>query len=285
MRVQLRDLYLDLEGLVEERTTELSNANEKLRGEIAERMKTEAERRTLEVKALAHSKLATLGEVATGVAHEVNQPLTFINTMIQGFQEDLELGDLDEEALKKRLAQAVRQVERINSIVTHLRTFGRADEEEMTEVSLETVLDNTLLLLGESLRLRDVRVDRRVVQGLPVILGSANQLEQVFINLIQNSFDAFPDGKEDATVTVGLDWSEKGTTVKVTFSDNGVGIAPAHLERIYEPFFTTKEVGQGTGLGLSIVYGIVADHSGTIECQSEYTKGTTFTLILPVAGV
>ncbi len=284
MRVQLHDLYVDLERLVAERTVELSDANETLRGEIAERMKAEDGRRALEVKALAQSKLATLGQVATGVAHEVNQPLTFINTMIQGVQEDLELGDLDEEALKKRLAQAVRQVERINAIVTHLRTFGRADEAAMREVSLATVLDNTLLLLGESLRLRNVKVERRVEEGVPAIWGNANQLEQVFINMVKNSVDAFPDGTQDATVGVGLDQSEDGTTVRVTFSDNGVGIAPAHLPRIYEPFFTTKAVGEGTGLGLSIVYGIVADHDGTIECQSEYTKGTTFTVTLPVAG-
>ena len=141
-----------------------------------------------------------------------------------------------------------------------------------------------LLMLGEGLKLRNVKVDRRVVQGLPAILGNANQPEQVFINMIQNSVDAFSDGTEDAMVAVGLDWSEEGTTVKLSFSDNGVGIAPAHLARIYEPFFTTKEVGEGTGLGLSIVYGIVADHDGTIECQSEYTKGTTFTITLPVAG-
>ena len=155
MRLELRELYPDLEQRVKSRTEELSRAYETLRTEMAERERAEAERRMLEVQALAQSKLATLGQLATGVVHEVNQPLAYISMMVQGLREDFELKDVDEEAVVRRLDTAIAQVERIDKIVRHLRTFGRSDSIEKAPVNLETVLDDTMLLLGERLRLRE----------------------------------------------------------------------------------------------------------------------------------
>jgi C4-dicarboxylate-specific signal transduction histidine kinase len=248
-----------------------------------DRQRAEAERRTLEIKALAQSKLATLGEVATGVAHEINQPLTYINTTIQALQEDLRLNDLRQESAHKRLTESLRQVKRITDIVQHLRTFGRADDVDMKAVQLRDVLNDTMLLLGEHLRHRNIEVERRVDEGLPMVEGNASQLEQVLINLFQNSAYALGDNPNAPKISVDMA-AYNDSTVRIVFSDNGTGIAPVHMDRIFEPFFTTRAVGEGTGLGLSIVYGIIQDHRGTISCESEHAKGTTFTITLPTDG-
>ena len=149
-------------------------------------------------------------------------------------------------------------------------------------MSLEAVVDNTLLLLGEQLRVANIEVERRIESDLPLVMGDANQLEEVFINLFQNSTDAFWEDQADAKVDVTISKMLDEEAIRIQFSDNGVGIAPAHVDRIFEPFFTTKEEGQGTGLGLSIIYGIITDHRGNITCESEYTKGTTINITLPV---
>ena len=249
--------------------------------DLNDRKQIEEERRSLVVKARTQSRLATLGEVATGVAHEINQPLTFINTVIQFLQQEVELDDIDLPRMRSQLQEARRQVTRIMDIVEHLRTFCREDDTEMTRVSLGTVLDNTLLLLGERARLRNIAVECRAEEDLPAVRGNASQLEQVFINLFQNSVDALSDLRKHGIITVIMGSSQDRKEVWVKFSDNGTGIPPACVSRIFEPFFTTKEVGQGTGLGLSIVYGIIQDHRGTITCESEWKGGTTMTITLP----
>ena len=237
----------------------------------------------MEVRALAQSKLATLGEVATGVAHEINQPLTYISSMIQSFQEDMGLNELDVQKGQARLAESSRQVARITSIVDHLRTFGRREDTEMAAVSLAEVLDSTLLLVGERIRLRNIELERRVDEDLPPVWGNASQLEQVYINLFQNSIDAL-SGTQQGKITVSIHSLPAQGQVVLAFSDNGVGIPPAYVERVFDPFFTTKQEGEGTGLGLSIIYGIIMDHRGMIGCESEYTIGTTITIKLPIMG-
>ena len=234
----------------------------------------------MEIRGLAQSKLATLGEVATGVAHEINQPLTYISTMIQAFQEDIELDDLDQENIMARLSEAGRQVSRITNIVDHLRIFGRQDDTEMTELNLAEVLNSTLLLVGERLRLKGIEFHLEAEEKLPGVWGNSSQMEQVYINLFQNSIDALAHTNK-GEILVALTSAPEHKQVTIKFSDNGVGILPAYIDKVFQPFFTTKEEGEGTGLGLSIIYGIVMDHHGTIDCDSKYTKGTTFTITLP----
>ncbi|MFQ6026501.1 MAG: GAF domain-containing protein [Dehalococcoidia bacterium] len=253
--------------------------------DITERKGVEEQRRALEVQMLGQSKLATLGEVATGVAHEINQPLTYINTAIQTLQEDFRLNDVDEERMNQLLTESGRQVTRISSIVQHLRTFGRNGDRVRSQVQLEGVLDNTLLLLSERLRLRNIQLVQHVEKDLPAVRGDPNQLEQVLINLFQNAIDALANQKESAEINVTISSSPDQATVQTKFSDNGAGIPPELLDKIFEPFFTTKEVGHGTGLGLSIIYGIIQDHQGTIDCVSELNKGTTFIITLPAGEV
>ena len=252
--------------------------------DISERRRAEEERQSLEIKALAQSKLATLGEMATGIAHEINQPLTYISTMNQVFLEDLQLNDLDLERAAERLEESHRQVGRITNIVRHLRTFGRADDTEMTLVDLKDVLGNTLLLMAERLRLDDIVLEQHIEDGLPKIRGSSNQLEQVLINLFQNSLDAFKGRNSAARIVIRVRISQDQRLLRLEFSDNGSGIPSVHLGKVFEPFFTTKPVGQGTGLGLSIVYGIIQDHRGSISCESIVNEGTTFIITLPAEG-
>ena len=218
--------------------------------DVTPRIEAEEERLALEVRALAQSKLATLGEVATGVAHEINQPLTYINTMIQAFQEDLSLNDWDQERMIRRLAESRRQVDRITNIVDHLRIFGRSDNSEMEPVNLEDVLNDSMLLLKERLMARNIEVSLNVEDGTPLTMGNSSQLEQVFINLFQNSLDALANRSEGAEIRVTLRPATDGAMAEAVFFDNGAGISTENLSRIYEPFFTTKGVGQGTGLGL-----------------------------------
>ena len=251
--------------------------------DLTERKRQEAKQRTLELKALARSKLATLGEVATGVAHEINQPLTYINTVNEALLEDLELKDLDPERMEQRLRESLRQVQRIDKIIQHLRIFGRSDDTELTPVSLEAIFENALLLFGERLQSRGIVIERQFDEGLPLVLGNENQLEQVLINPFQNAADAFPSMQKNAKISVSCTLDTKAAMARVSFSDNGAGIALENIERIFEPFFSTKAVGQGTGLGLSMAHGIILDHGGTIACESTLGKGTTLIIMLPVA--
>ena len=259
----------------------LQQSNRRLADEINERKSAEQARRSVEMKALAQSKLATLGQMAAGLAHEINQPLTYISTMNQITLEGINLDDLDVERTRERLAESHKQIERITKIVQHLRTFGRADESETTPVDLQTILDDTLLLLGERLRLNNILLERQTEEGLSRVIGSSSQLEQVFINFFQNSIDSLSGYHSEKRITVRIRESLDHSSVLIEFSDNGPGIPPEHLDRLFEPFFTTKLVGQGTGLGLSIVYGIIQEHQGTISCRSEQGVETTFVVTLP----
>lgn len=276
-RQRLEVFNNELEKQVRERTDRLTQ-------EMSERQRIEDARRAAETGMLAQSKLAAIGQVATGVAHEIGQPLTYIDGIIQTIREDIELDALDGQHACQVLAESHKQVQRITSIIQHLRTFGRTDETRRRPFDIKTALDNAVLLIGERLRLGNIELEIRADQDLPLINGNTNQLEQVFINLFQNAADAFQDKKANAEITVDLRSSGDTAAIEIDFSDNGMGIAPEHLDSIFDPFFSTKEVGQGTGLGLSIVYGIVHNHGGTITCSSTLDEGTTYSITLPSQG-
>jgi PAS domain S-box-containing protein len=252
--------------------------------DVTESTRAERERRTLEMKALSQSKLATLGEVATGVAHEINQPLTYINTTIQTLLEDFELDDLDTESAKSRLAESNRQVDRITTIVDHLRTFGRANETDLTPLQIDTVLDSSLTLLGERIKRLGIDLQRAAAPGVPDVMGNSSQIEQVFINLFQNSIEALAGKESGAFIAVSIRTPPDESEAEVVFSDNGSGVANDDANRVFEPFFTTKEPGKATDLGLSIAYSIIMDHGGSITCDSDPDKGTTITFSIPAVG-
>lgn len=281
MLAELKDTQIASLNIMED----LELDRRSLRAEIVERKRLEEENLQWELQMMQRAKLASLGEIATGVAHEINQPLTFINSMICSFLMDLDSGQIDTEGLRKELEMSRTQAARIDEIVQHMRTFGRRDDVRHEHFSVKTVLDNTLLLMDKRIRLQIVELEVNVEPDLPLIMGNANQIEQVLINLLQNALGAFPKRVEGARICIDISLTDDKQSIHIRVSDNGMGVAKEYAEKIFEPFFTTKGVGEGTGLGLSIVYGIIRGHNGTIACESEPGKGAVFTVMLPVGDV
>lgn len=251
--------------------------------DITDRVQTEAQ-------LIQAAKMATLGEMSAGVAHELNQPLNAIRIGCEFFLKKMRRGEaIDADTMAKVATQMVEQVERASSIINHLREFGRkSDAFEMEPVDINRPIQDVFTVLGQQLRLRQIRVELDLAQGLPPVLGVANRLEQVFLNLVMNARDAMEEKRhrgegeaEAEEMVLHIRTFQEGDRVVVVVRDTGTGIPEGVRERIFEPFFTTKEVGRGTGLGLSISYGIVKECGGSIEVHSEEGRGTTFRLTFP----
>ena len=249
--------------------------------DITERLQTEQQ-------LIQAAKMATLGEMSAGVAHELNQPLSVIGTGSDFLKKTLERGrELDPAALLAVAQELSQQVERARRIIDHLREFGRKYEVSAESISLNQPIQGVLGLLGQQLAVHDITVRTDLDPGLPLVLGDVNRLEQVLINLVMNARDAIEQRRETSGGPEGLieikSFAQDGQAV-VTVSDNGAGIAQADQDRIFQPFYTSKEVGKGTGLGLSISYGIVRDFGGSISVRSAPGAGATFRLSFPVQG-
>lgn len=221
-------------------------------------------------------KMSSIGLLAAGVAHEVNTPLTGVSSYTQ-----MLLGMIPETDPKHKLLLKVqKQTERASNIAGNLLNFSRVgNTTEFVEIDVNKVLDNTLQLLEIQLRQSNIQIVKNYAEFLPNIYGNAGKLQQVFTNLVLNARDAIFDG---GIITLTTEFADEDSVV-IEVSDNGIGIEPENLGKIYDPFFTTKGVGSGTGLGLAVTYGIVQEHSGTIETASEVGEGTTFRLEFPVA--
>jgi len=228
----------------------------------------------LEEQLQQREKLSSIGLLAAGVAHEVNTPLAGIAGYTQMLLRQFPPGDPRRTLLEKIHAQAMRA----SNIVTSLLNFARVERTDLAEVDLHQVLDDTLQLIEPQLRTGGITVVRTYAPELPLILGNFTKLQQVFLNLILNARDAMPQGGQ---LTLRTDTRDALVVVEV--ADTGVGIPPEHLSKIYDPFFTTKEVGRGTGLGLALTYGIVQEHAGRISVESKVGSGTRFTLTFPAA--
>jgi C4-dicarboxylate-specific signal transduction histidine kinase len=226
------------------------------------------------------AKLATLGELTTGVAHELNNPLNNTALFVGNAIDLIEPGATEKGRVVGELRQAMQQIRKATDIISHLRTFGRAAPAMREPISLRQVIERALSLMREQLRLRQVDVAVDLGADDPLVLGNPIQLEQVFINLLTNARDAVAESPRKA---IGICASPGPTTVEITVADTGHGIPPGLEGRIFDPFFTTKEVGKGTGLGLSITYGIIKEHGGTISVRSQPSQGATFLIQLPLA--
>jgi len=233
---------------------------------------------TLEEQLQQREKLSSIGLLAAGVAHEVNTPLTGVSSYTQ-----MLLGMLNENDPKHALLQKVRtQAERATNFVNNLLNFSRTGSAtEFVEVDVARVLDDTLQLLEPQLRRSQIEIVRSYSKDAPEAYGNAGKLQQVFTNLILNARDAIPDG---GRIIVATETADDGSLV-AEISDTGIGIAPENVAKIYDPFYTTKGVGQGTGLGLAVSYGIVQEHAGRITVDSTPGQGTTFRITLPTARV
>jgi C4-dicarboxylate-specific signal transduction histidine kinase len=251
-----------------------------LRETTAEMQRREHELREKQEQLVQAGKLATLGELTTGVAHELNNPLNNIDLFIGNAVDLIELAVTDKRQIVGQLRQAMQQVRKATEIISHLRTFGRAAPASREPMSLRQVIERALSLMQEQLRLREIEVTVDLGPEEPVVLGNSIQLEQVFINLLTNARDAVADSIRKA---IRISGSVSSAAADLTFADTGHGIPPGLERRIFDPFFTTKEVGKGTGLGLSIAYGIIKEHAGTISVASRPGEGATFFIRLPLA--
>jgi len=245
----------------------------------------EMERRELELRdkqeqLVQAGKLATLGELTTGVAHELNNPLNNIGLFVGNVIDQIRLGEVATDLVVRELEKAMEQVRKATEIISHLRTFGRAAPMSVEPVDIDDVIERSLLLLHEQLRLRGIEVELELCPDELVVLGNPIQLEQVFINLLTNARDALEDSRRK---TIRIATSRTDESIKIAFSDTGPGIAAEIEPRIFDPFFTTKEVGAGTGLGLSITYSILKEYGGEISVSSRSGKGATFLIELPTA--
>lgn len=246
--------------------------------DITELDKAEKKRQELEVKALGQSKLASLGKIATSVAHEINQPLSYIKIADESILRDMEKQLFNLEETKEYCMESLRQVDRITAITDHLRSFGRTDTSQFSSVRIPDVLSDSLILMRESLRLANIILIREIEENLPFVTGSSVKLEQVFINLFQNSVDAMRDCGEKKIMIV---MRQAGEMIEISFADSGPGILPEVREHIFEPFFTTKRLEDRTGLGLGIVNSIIKEHQGIIEYRQKEGWGANFVILLP----
>jgi two-component system NtrC family sensor kinase len=221
-------------------------------------------------------KMAAVGQLVSGVAHEVNNPLT----AILGFSDLLlEQEDMPEPA-KKDIAVILQEAQRTKTIVQNLLSFARQTPPQRTSVQLNPILRRTVQLRAYDFGSHGVDVIENLAEDLPEIAGDPHQLQQVFLNIINNAYDAVCES--GGAGRIELRTAARDGAVEISFSDNGPGISTP--ERIFDPFFTTKEVGKGTGLGLSICYGIVREHGGEISCHNNSpAPGATFIVRLPIA--
>jgi len=240
-----------------------------------------------EVQLIQASKMSTLGEMASGIAHEINQPLS---AMQIGADFIKNVATSNDEVPRAELEQVSRhmieQVDRAGHIINHLRAFGRKAEIKKEKVNINKPIEGVFTLLGQQLKLRGIEVVLDLDENLPPIIGDANRLEQVFVDLVINARDSIEEKMRDfvtgkVVAQLGIRSFQENGNVVITVWDTGTGIPNEISDKIFEPFFTTKEVGRGTGLGLSISYGIIKDYGGTIEVESEEGKGSTFKITFP----
>ena len=251
-----------------------------LRETTQEMERREQELRDKQEQLVQAGKLATLGELTTGVAHELNNPLNNIGLYVGNVIDRIRLGEADSGSLVDDLEKAMEQVRKATEIISHLRTFGRAARVSIEQVDVDDVIERSLLLVHEQLRLRGIEVELELCPDELLVVANPIQLEQVFINLLTNARDALADSKRK---TIRIASSRDGEKIRIAFSDTGPGIPLELQQRIFDPFFTTKEVGTGTGLGLSITYSILKEYGGEISVDSRPGKGATFLVELPFA--
>jgi signal transduction histidine kinase/FixJ family two-component response regulator len=283
---EVRGFFIDAAGAdVPERLTCL------LMQDVTPRVKM----REMELQLIHAGQLRSLGEMAAGVAHELNQPLSGIRTFAEGMLYGLKNGwDISEAEVREALQDIVEQADRMTAIIDHMRAFSR-DSSEEAPVSFQVgeVIQNVFRLVGSQLRVHGVTVRVEVPAGLPGCRGWPRQVEQVLLNLIVNARQAM-DGRAARMkageapadpawrAELGVQVEREPGRVRVAISDTGGGIPEEVLPRIFEPFFTSKEAGQGTGLGLSISASIVQRHGGRIEVINRPGEGATFEIVLPV---
>jgi C4-dicarboxylate-specific signal transduction histidine kinase len=259
----------------------LMGANQELSTEIRERQRLEVER----------ARLVSLGQMAASVAHELNQPLAAISAVAGGLHLRLVQGrKVSEDQLKDMMQDVLRLVERMGGVMGHLRVFSRDTADDPAILfSVNEAIHSTLKVIGTQLANHGIAVGLELGEGLPLVRGHPYRIEQVLLNLLANARDALDEkpadqgGDKQVRIRTYCETDEAHWVI-TEVEDNGVGIAEAHLARLFAPFFTTKTADRGTGLGLSISHAIVQNHGGRITCDSRKGEGARFRVALPAAA-
>jgi signal transduction histidine kinase/CheY-like chemotaxis protein len=274
-----------LENKVQERTQQLEQANRKLtfeRGELERTLDTLNQTQTRLIQA---EKMASVGLLTAGVAHEINNPLAFLLpnfTLLEDLCNRLQDGEAKQkqptiEEMLQLIAECREGLQRIRNIIQELGLFARKGDAVTESIALPRIVESILKLFSSQLRVARISLD---LADVPAVAANAGQLRQVIMNLLLNATQAIPDEKKDGLITINA--KQYGERVELTVKDNGVGIPAEDLSKVFDPFFTTKDVGQGTGMGLAISRQLVERMSGSIEVESEEGEGTMVLLTLPM---
>ncbi|UCD84688.1 MAG: HAMP domain-containing protein [Deltaproteobacteria bacterium] len=258
-------------------TRDLKRANSELQ-EWSRTLEKKVEERTEQLKAMQaqliqSEKLASIGKLAAGVAHEINNPLTGILTFSHLLLDETEGGEQE----RKDIEVIIRETTRCRDIVKRLLDYSRQAETRKTPFSINETVEKASSLLEHQAAFRNIRIIKEFDPGLPQIMIDKDKMQQVFINLLTNAQEVMPEG---GSVTIATTKTNDGNSIEIRVTDTGCGIKDADIPKIFDPFFSTKELG--TGLGLSVTHGIIASHKGSIEVQSKVGEGTTFIIRLPV---
>jgi PAS domain S-box-containing protein len=240
--------------------------------DLEERLQMESKLRDTQEHLLQSEKLAAMGRLTSQIAHELNNPLYGIMNTLELLKTEVP----PESKRRKILEMALSETVRLTDLLKKMLSFSKPDEEAKQPVDINVILDEILLLVRKQLQENSIRISRSLGEGLEKVYASKNQLRQVFLNMISNARDAMPEG---GTLTIKTMSSRDN--ILIDLIDTGIGIREAHVDKIFDAFFTTKEATKGVGLGLSVCYGFVKEHGGDIKVSSKKGEGTTFTIILP----
>ncbi|MFN7998737.1 MAG: ATP-binding protein [Bryobacteraceae bacterium] len=262
---------------------EINEFTQKLESKVAERTE---ELRAAHQKLRQSDRLASLGQLAASVAHEINNPISGVLNLSMLMQRILKDDGIPPERVpdfRKYLSQVVSETARVGRIVTDLLSFSRRSKPQRAEADLNRIVTTTLSLVTHKLKLGNIIVDLDLADDLPPVPCDSSQIQQVVLNLVLNGAEA-TSGREDRRLRLGTRRAGDGSMVELSVTDNGEGIRPENLTRIFDPFFTTKPEGKGVGLGLAVSYGIVEAHGGDLAVTSRPGQGATFQVLLPVGG-
>lgn len=243
-------------------------------------------RKQTEEEMMRTEKLVSLGQLAASVVHEVNNPLAGIMVYVKLFLKKYQNNTLQTESTKEQLLKMDKELDRTTRIIRNLLDFARQSESSMSPVEVNKVIDAALFLIGNQINLENVSLEKNLDPDLPQVLADFDKIQQVLINIILNAIQAMPDG---GNLTIGTSFARNiriGDTwkdaIRIDIRDTGIGIPKENLNKLFNPFFTTKEKGKGVGLGLSVVHGIIGKHKGKIDVESKINVGTTFSIYLEV---
>jgi two-component system NtrC family sensor kinase len=246
--------------------------------DISERKRAEEERQSLEQQLQLSGRLAAVGELAAGVAHELNNPLAAVQAYAQFITANKDL----DETLRADVETIYKEAQRATRITANLLSFARRHKAEKSPVSINAVIENSLELHAYRLKVNNIGVRLELDAGLPNTMADFHQMRQAFVNIITNAEHAMTETRGEGKLVVKTE--RAGCMIRASFSDDGPGISDEDLKRIFDPFYTSKEVGKGTGLGLSICFGIVQEHDGHLYARSKRGKGATFVVEIPIVS-